>query len=186
MARMNLIKQNFMRVTPSAKEQEGMRMCRFCVHSHISDLGYNFCFHNGRRYAVDGDSPTGYCSSFMDRRKWMPCYVFSLISSYRGNICWARKVYGPTGKRILRYEIIDPVASTIANRTPKEFAKDYIIATPGSKPPYTMEEYEKWDTQCFGEHDFIKERTERQEERNYNEAHWQEILAQDAIEEQLE
>ena len=66
---------------------------------------------------------------------------------------------------------------------PKEFAKEYIPATPGSKPPHTMKEYEKFDTYCFGGYD--PQLTENQEARNYNEAHWQEILAQEAIEEQL-
>ena len=65
----------------------------------------------------------------------------------------------------------------------KEFAKEYIPATPGSKPPHTMKEYEKFDTYCFGGYD--PQLSEEQEARNYNEANWQQILAQEAIEEQL-
>ena len=66
---------------------------------------------------------------------------------------------------------------------PKKFAKEYIPATPGSKPPHTMKEYEKWDTYCFGGYD--PQLTEKQEARNYNDAHWQQILAQEAIDKQL-
>lgn len=39
----NYIKQSLMQPTPSVANQEKMRMCKFCVHSHISDLGYNHC-----------------------------------------------------------------------------------------------------------------------------------------------
>lgn len=46
-----------------------------------------------------------------------------------------------------------------------------------------MKEYEKWDTYCFGGYD--PQLSEKQEARNYHEANWQHILAQEAIEEQL-
>lgn len=173
-----------MRHTPTVAEQENMRMCRFCIHSHISDLGYNHCWHADSTTS-DRDSPTGVCWAFRDNRVWIPCYLSTLTSSYRGNICWAKKVYAANQKRILRYEIIDPVKSTIAECSPKNFAKEYIVATPGMKPPYTMKEYEEFDIYCLGEGDHIKELTQRQERRNYNEAHYQDILAQEAIDKQL-
>lgn len=181
----SFIQQNLMRPTPSAADQEEMRMCKFCVHSHISDLGYNHCWKSDS-VTYNGDSPTGICSAFRDNRIWKPYYASRLTSHYRGNICWARAVHNSPVKgksRIFKYEVIDPVASTIETLLPKKFAKEYIPATPGSKPPYTMKEYEKWDTYCFGGYD--PQLTEKQEARNYNEAHWQEILAQEAIEEQL-
>ncbi len=108
------------------------------------------------------------------------------MSSYRGNICWVRPIYSSSKKRknrIIQYEIIDPVASTIDKVSPKEFARDYIPATPDSKPPHTMKEYEKWDAYCFGGYD--PQLSEKQEARNYHEANWQQILAQEAIKEQL-
>lgn len=181
----NYIKQNLMQPTPSVANQEKMRMCKFCVHSHISDLGYNHCWKSDS-VTYNGDSPTGICSAYRDKRIWEPYYFSGLMSHYRGNICWARPVYNSPKKgksRILKYEVIDPIASTIATLLPKKFAKEYIPATPGSKPPHTMKEYEKFDTYCFGGYD--PQLTENQEARNYNEAHWQEILAQEAIEEQL-
>lgn len=114
--------------------------------------------------------------------------IISLASCHAtgGNICWARSVHNSPSKgksRIFKYEVIDPVASTIATLLPKKFAKEYIPAPPGSKPPYTMKEYEKWDAYCFGGYD--PQLTEKQEARNYNEAHWQQILAQEAIDKQL-
>lgn len=181
----NYIKQNLMQSTPSVADQEKMRMCKFCVHSHISDLGYNHCWKSdSANYNVD--SPTGVCWAFRDNRIWKPYYFSRLMSSYRGNICWVRPIYCSSKKRknrIIQYEIIDPVASTIDKVSPKEFARDYIPATPGSKPPHTMKEYEKWDTYCFGGCD--PQLSEKQEARNYHEANWQQILAQEAIEEQL-
>ena len=181
----NYIKQSLMQPTPSVANQEKMRMCKFCVHSHISDLGYNHCWKSDS-VTYNGDSPTGICCAFRDSRIWKPYYFSGLMSHYRGNICWARPVYNSPKKgksRIFKYEVLDPVASTIATLLPKEFAKEYIPATPGSQPPHTMKEYEKFDTYCFGGYD--PQLTENQEARNYNEAHWQEILAQEAIEEQL-
>lgn len=180
----NYIKQSLMQPTPSVANQEKMRMCKFCVHSHISDLGYNHCWKSDSAY--NGDSPTGICSAFRDNRIWKPYYFSGLMSHYRGNICWAQPVYNsPTkGKsRIFKYEVLDPVASTIQTLQPKEFAKEYIPATPGSKPPHTMKEYEKWDSYCFGGYD--PQLSEKQEARNYNEANWQQILAQKAIDKQL-
>lgn len=53
----NYIKQNLMQPTPSVADQEEMRMCKFCVHSHISDLGYNHCWKSDSAY--NEDSPTG-------------------------------------------------------------------------------------------------------------------------------
>lgn len=181
----NYIKQSLMQPTPSVANQEKMRMCKFCVHSHISDLGYNHCWKSDS-VTYNGDSPTGICCAFRDNRIWKPYYFSGLMSHYRGNICWARPVYNSPKKgksRIFKYEVLDPIASTIATLLPKEFAKEYIPATPGSQPPHTMKEYEKFDTYCFGGYD--PQLTENQEARNYNEARWQEILAQEAIEEQL-
>lgn len=160
-------------------------MCKFCVHSHISDLGYNHCWESDS-YTYDGDSPTGICWAFRDKREWKPYYRARLTSAYRGNICWAKAVHNSPAKRksrIFKYEVIDPVGSTMATLSPKEFAKDFIPAPPGSKPPYEMKDYEKFDIICFGRYN--SQLTENQEARNYNEAHWQEILAQEAIEEQL-
>ena len=181
----NYIKQNLMQPTPSAADQEKMRMCKYCVHSHISDLGYNHCWKPDS-VTYNSDSPTGICYAFRDKRIWKPYYASRLTSGYRGNICWARPVRSTPAKgksRIYKYEVIDPVASTIATLSPKEFAKAYIPATPGSKPPYTMEEYEKWDAYCLG--DCNPQLTENQEARNYKDAHWQEILVQEAIDKQL-
>lgn len=181
----SFIQQNLMQPTPSAADQEKMRMCKFCVHSHISDLGYNHCWKSDS-VIYNGDSPTGICSAFRDKRIWKPYYASRLISHYRGNTCWARAVHISPVKgasSILKYEVIDPVASTIETLLPKKFAKEYIPATPGSKPPYTMKEYEKWDTYCFGRYDPLL--SEKQEARNYNEAHWQQILVQEAIDKQL-
>ena len=183
----SFIQQNLMRPTPSASDQEKMRMCRFCVHSHISDLGYNHCWKSDS-VTYNGDSPTGICCAFRDNRIWKPYYFSRLTSHYRGNVCWAQPVYSAISrksskKRILKYEVVDPVASTIETLSPKEFAKECIPAPPGSKPPYTMKEYEEFDAYCFGGYD--PQLTEKQEARNYNEAHWQQILAQEAIEEQL-
>lgn len=140
----NYIKQNLMKPTPSVADQEKMRMCKFCVHSHISDLGYNHCWKSDSAN-YNRDSPTGVCWAFRDNRIWKPYYFSRLMSSYRGNICWVRPIYRSSKKRknrIIQYEIIDPVASTIDKVIPKEFARDYIPATPGSKPPHTMKEYE--------------------------------------------
>ena len=181
----SFIQQNLMRPTPSAADQEKMRMCRFCVHSHISDLGYNHCWKSDS-VTYNGDSPTGICCAYKDKRIWKPYYFSGLISHYRGNICWAQPVYNTSTKgksRIFKYEVLDPVASTIINLLPKEFARNYIPATPGSKPPHTMKEYEKFDALCFGGYD--PQLTEKQEARNYHEANWQQILAQEAIDKQL-
>lgn len=181
----SFIQQNLMRPTPSAAEQEEMRMCKFCVHSHISDLGYNHCWKSDS-VTYNGDSPTGICSAYRDKRIWEPYYFSGLMSNYRGNICWARPIYSSSKKRknrIIQYEVDDPVASTIETLSPKEFAKEYIPAPPGSKPPYTMKEYEKFDAYCFGGYD--PQLTENQEARNYNEANWQQILAQEVIDKQL-
>lgn len=181
----NYIKQNLMQPTPSVADQEKMRMCKFCVHSHISDLGYNHCWKSDSAN-YNRDSPTGVCWAFRDNRIWKPYYFSGLMSHYRGNICWAQPVCNsPTkGKsRIFKYEVLDPVASTIQTLLPKEFAKEYIPATPGSKPPHAMKEYEKWDTYCFGGYD--PQLSEKQEARNYHEANWQQILAQEAIDKQL-
>lgn len=180
----NYIKQNLMQSTPSVADQEKMRMCKFCVHSHISDLGYNHCWKSDSAY--NEDSPTGICCAYKDKRIWKPYYFSGLISHYRGNICWAQPVYNTSTKgksRIFKYEVLDPVASTIINLLPKEFARNYIPATPGSKPPHTMKEYEKFDALCFGGYD--PQLTEKQEARNYHEANWQQILAQEAIDKQL-
>ena len=65
----------------------------------------------------------------------------------------------------------------------EEFVKAYTPATPDSKPPYQMEEYEKWDVYCFGTCN--PQLTEEQNARNNHEAHWQEILAQEAIDKQI-
>ena len=181
----NYIKQNLMKPTPSVADQEKMRMCKFCVHSHINDLGYNHCWKSDS-VTYNRDSPTGICSAFKDKRIWKPYYMARLTSGYRGNICWAKAVHNSPARgknRIFKYEVINPVASTSETLSPKEFAKEYIPATPGSKPPYTMKEYEKWDAYCFG--GYNPQLTEKQEASNYKEAHWQEILAQEAIEEQL-
>ena len=150
------IKQNLMQPTPSADDQERMRMCKFCVHGHISDLG----------------SPMGICSAFRDKREWKPYYMARLTTEYRGNICWVKAVRNSPVKsksRIFKYEIIDPVALTKVTLTPKEFVKAYTPATPNSKPPYTC------NPQLTGE----------QNARNNHEAHWQEILAQEAIDKQI-
>lgn len=181
----SFIQQNLMRPTPSAADQEKMRMCKFCVHSHISDLGYNHCWKSDS-VTYNGDSPTGICSAYRDNRIWKPYYFSGLMSRYRGNICWARSVHNSPAKgksRIFKYEVIDPVASTIETLLPKKFAKEYIPATPGSMPPHTMKEYEKWDTYCFGRYDPLL--SEKQEARNYHETHWQQILAWEAIDKQL-
>lgn len=58
-----------MQPTPSADVQEKMRMCKFCIHSHISDLGYNHCWESGS-FTYDGDSPMGVCWAFRDKREW--------------------------------------------------------------------------------------------------------------------
>lgn len=167
----NYIKQNLMQPTPSIANQEKMRMCKYCVHSHISDLGYNHCWKSDS-VTYDGDSPTGICSAFRDKRIWKPYYASRLTTAYRGNICWARPVRSSPAKgksRIFKYEVIDPVASTEETLSPKAFAKE--------------KEYEKWDAYCFGGYD--PQLTKNQEARNYKEAHWQEILVQKAINKQL-
>lgn len=46
-----------------------------------------------------------------------------------------------------------------------------------------MDEYEKWDAYCFGTCN--PQLTEEQNARNNYEAHWQEILAQEAIDKQI-
>lgn len=179
------IKQNLMQPNPSADDQERMRMCKFCVHGHISDLGYNHCWQSDI-VTCDGCSPMGICSAFRDKREWKPYYIAHLTTEYRGNICWVKAVRNSPVKgksRIFKYEIIDPVASTKVTLTPKEFVKAYIPATPDSKPPYQMEEYEKWDAYCFGTCN--PQLTEEQNARNNHEAHWQEILAQEAIDKQI-
>lgn len=181
----NYIKQNLMQPTPSVADQEDMRMCKFCVHSHISDLGYNDCWKSDS-VTYNGDSTTGICCAYKDKRIWKPYYFSGFMSHYRGNICWAQPVYNTSTKgknRIFKYEVLDPVASTIINLLPKEFARNYIPATPDSKPPHTMKEYEKFDALCFGDYD--PQLTEKQEARNYHEANWQQILAQEAINKQL-
>lgn len=181
----NYIKQNLMQPTPSVADQEKMRMCKFCVHSHISDLGYNDCWKSDS-VTYNGDSTTGICCAYKDKRIWKPYYFSGFMSHYRGNICWAQPVYNTSTKgknRIFKYEVLDPVASTIINLLPKEFARNYIPATPDSKPPHTMKEYEKFDALCFGDND--PQLTEKQEARNYHEANWQQILAQEAINKQL-
>ena len=107
------IKQNLMQPTPSADDQERMRMCKFCVHGHISDLGYNHCWQSDV-VTCDGCSPMGICSAFRDKREWKPYYIAHLTTEYRGNICWVKAVRNSPVKgksRIFKYEIIDPVAS---------------------------------------------------------------------------
>lgn len=166
----NYIQQNLMQPTPSADVQEKMRMCKFCIHSHISDLGYNHCWESGS-FTYDGDSPMGVCWAFRDKREWKPYYRARLTSTYRGNICWAKAVHNSPAKRnsrIFKYEVIDPVGSTMATLSPKEFAKDFIPAPPGSKPPYEMKDYEKFDFICFGRYN--SHLTENQERRNNHEA----------------
>lgn len=106
------IKQNLMQPTPSADDQERMRMCKFCVHGHISDLGYNHCWQSDI-VTWDGCSPMGICSAFRDKREWKPYYIAHLTTEYRGNICWVKAVRNSPVKgksRIFKYEIIDPVA----------------------------------------------------------------------------
>lgn len=99
------IKQNLMQPTPSADDQERMRMCKFCVHGHISDLGYNHCWQSDI-VTYDGCSPMGICSAYRDKREWKPYYIARLTTEYRGNICWVKAVRNSPAKgksRIFKY-----------------------------------------------------------------------------------